>query len=105
VFDHALGFPVRDYTTQSRFVLYDSGAVALQYVSLGNAYHGGYMASNGTLTFEWAGNGWSATGTVSGRVLMVHYSAWMQLSDFEDAVYQETSSTLAMRASVDPAAR
>jgi hypothetical protein len=90
-FDHNLTTHPRDYTQMSRFVLYDNGAFALQYVSLGGEYHGGYTESNGVITFEWEGwsiaGPWGATGTLNDGSLSVRYNEIMQLSDFEDAVY------------------
>jgi hypothetical protein len=89
--DHELTYPVRDYTKQSRFVVYDDGAFALQYVSLGIEYRGGYTESNGVVTFQWEGwstaGPWGATGTLKDGSLTVQYNLIMGLSDFEDAVY------------------
>lgn len=92
VFDHELTYPVRDYTRASRLVLYDNGAFALQYPSLGTvAYRGGYSAANGEMTFEWEGwstaGAWGATAALTGDALTMRYNLIMQLSDFEDAAY------------------
>jgi hypothetical protein len=93
-FDHQLANAPRDYTKQSRFVLYDNGAFALQYESLGIEYRGGYTESNGGLTFQWEGwsiaGAWGATGTLKDGSLSVQYNLIMQLSDFEDAAYALT---------------
>ena len=90
-FDHELTYRLSDYTKQSRFVLYDNGAFALQYVSLGIEYRGGYTESNGLITFQWEGwstaGPWGATGTLKDGSLTVQYNLIMQLSDFEDAGY------------------
>ena len=90
-FDHKLTYPLTDYTKQSRFVLYDNGAFALQYVSLGIEYRGGYTESNGVITFQWEGwsiaGPWGATGTLKDGSLTVRYNLIMQMTDFEDAVY------------------
>jgi hypothetical protein len=90
-FDHELTYPLRDYTKQSRFVLYDNGAFTLQYVSLGMEYRGGYTESNGVITFQWEGwstaGPWGATGTLKDGSLTVQYNLIMTFSDFEDAVY------------------
>jgi len=92
-FDHELAYPVRDYTKQSRFVLYDNGAFILQYAicNCGGAYRGRYTKANGVITFEWEGwstaGPWGATATVEGDTLTVRYNVIMVLSDFEDAVY------------------
>jgi hypothetical protein len=90
-FDHELMYQLRDYTKQSRFVLYDDGAFALQYVSLGIEYRGGYTESNGVVAFGWEDSSaavpWAATGTLKDGSLSVQYNLIMQLSDFENAVY------------------
>jgi len=90
-FDHQFTYPLTDYTRQSRFVLYDNGAFALQYVSLGIDYRGGYTESNGVITFQWEGwsvaGPWGATGTLKDGSLTVQYNLIMQMTDFEDAVY------------------
>jgi hypothetical protein len=90
-FAHELTYPLRDYTKQSRFVVYDNGAFTLQYVSLGIEYRGGYTESNGVITFQWEGwstaGPWGATGTLKDGSLTVQYNLIMMLSDFEDAVY------------------
>ena len=93
-FDKALAYGVRDYTKQSRFVLYDTGGFALQYASLGGEYRGGYTEANGVITFAWEGwstaGPWLATGTLKGGSLTVQYNFIMMMSDFEDAVYRLT---------------
>jgi hypothetical protein len=93
-FDQAVVPGVRAYTEQSRFVLYDTGGFALQYLSLGIEYRGGYTESNGVITFEWEGwstaGPWGATGTLKDRSLTVQYNVIMMMSDFEDAVYRLT---------------
>jgi hypothetical protein len=82
---------VSDSTKQSRFVLYDDGAFALQYVSLGVEYRGGYTESNGVVTLAWEGwstaGPWGATGTLKDGSLTVRYNLIMSLSDFDDAAY------------------
>jgi hypothetical protein len=90
-FERETAYRVREYTKQSRFLLYDNGAFALQYVSLGGDYRGGYTESNGVITFEWEGwnisGPWGATGTLQDGRLSVHYNDIMMWSDFEDAAY------------------
>ena len=90
-FDHQLANGLQDYTRQSRFILYDDGAFALKYDSLGIEYHGGYTESNGAVVFQWEGwslaGSWGATGVLEGGALTVHYNDIMMLSDFEDAAY------------------
>ena len=90
-FDHELAYAVRDYTTQSRFVLYDSGSFALEFPSVGREYHGGYTEANGVMTFYWedwsTAGPWGATGTIKDGSLTVQYNVIMLLIDFEHAAY------------------
>jgi len=90
-FDRELTYQLRDYTKQSRFVLYDNGAFALQYLSLGGEYRGAYTESNGIIAFQFEGwsiaGAWGATGMLKDGSLTVQYNLIMRLSDFEDAVY------------------
>jgi len=86
VFARELRYPVRDYTRESRFVLYDNGVVALQYIGLAFEYRGVYTYTNGVFAFHFGGN-WDAHGEISGDVLTVRYGDFMLHSDFEDAVY------------------
>jgi hypothetical protein len=90
-FDHELTYPPTAYTKQSHFVLYENGAFALKYVSLGLEYRGGYTESNGVITFEWEGcsgaGPWGASGTLKDGSLTVRFNAVMQMTDFEDGVY------------------
>lgn len=90
VYDHAFWDP-QAYTTQSRFVLYDDHAFALQYPGIAD-YRGAYTESaNGVIDFTWEGwstaGPWGATGALDGDRLTVRYNIIMALSDFEDAVY------------------
>jgi hypothetical protein len=79
---------IADYTKNSRFVLYDNGAFALQYLNLGGQYRGSYTEANGQIKFTWeACCGWDATANLEGDSLKVQYGLGMQMSDFEDAVY------------------
>jgi len=91
VFARELTYGVTNYTSHSRFVLYDDGAFALQYTSLGIEYHGAYTEANGVITFQWEGwsgmGSWGATGVLNGNSLTVQYNFVMQMNDFEDAVY------------------
>src|SRR5262245_61807059 len=95
-FNRALSYPVREFTVNSRYVLYDDGSFALQYSSIGGEYLGTYQDTNGVLTFRWQGwsiaGPWGATGSLQGDSLAVKYNDIMTLSDFEDAVYTETTS-------------
>ena len=84
---------VADYTRASRYVLYDNGAFELQYYVLGGSYRGGYEQAVDIVTFHWEGAGsgpaaWGASASLAGDTLTVRYNLNMQMSDFEDAVYQ-----------------
>ena len=92
VFDHILMYPVRDYTNQSRFVLFDNGAFALEYP--GFSYPGQYRAAGNVLMFLFQFQGrtvdeaWDdATGRLQGDSLTIEFDLLMQHSDFENAVY------------------
>ena len=91
VFERELGHQVSDYTRRSRMVLYDNGAVVLQYVGLGD-YRGAYSEANGAIMLDLdAGvhstHPWLADATLSGGTLTVRYNFDMNMSGFEDAVY------------------
>ena len=89
VFERASGYPVRPYTQASRFVLYENGAFALQYVSLGVDYRGRYTEANGELRLQWADSSSDAArGVIENTSLAVEYPFVMQMSDFENAVYR-----------------
>jgi hypothetical protein len=97
VFEQGTGRRVSDYTRQSRFLLYDNRAFALQYPSPppGGEYRGEYSESNGVITFEWkdswnAAFPWGATGRLQDGLLTVQYNLMMQMTDFEDAAYRLT---------------
>jgi hypothetical protein len=90
VFSGNLSYPVVGYTTTSRYVLYENGAFALQYASLG-AYVGTYRQESGLISFVFAGDArWTATGTLNGESLEVRYNLIMEHSDFENAVYRRS---------------
>ena len=96
IFEHA-GYRVAEYTQNSRFVLYDNGAFALQYLTLGGQYRGSYTEENGVIALTWEDSSnayfpWGATGRLEGDSLNVQYNLNMQLSDFEDAVYTRSPS-------------
>ena len=87
VFERA-NYRVAGYTEKSRFVLYDNGAFALQYLNLEVQYRGSYTQENGLISFTWADCcGWDATARLEGDSLKVQFGLRMQMSDFEDAVY------------------
>jgi hypothetical protein len=87
----------RDYTRNSRVVLYANGAFVLQYLprSVGDSpFRGQYQDVNGVLMFLFEFQGRSvddpwddATGTLRGDLLTLQYAEGMHQADFEDAVY------------------
>jgi hypothetical protein len=97
IFSREESYPVHDFTKQSRFVLYDNGALALQYPhsQYGSGLFRGaykYENSNVMILFEFQGRSvgeqWvDATGTLKGDSLTIQYSETMQHSSFENAVY------------------
>ena len=90
-------YRVSDLTRQSRVILFDNGAFALQYPP--NQYgtgvfRGAYQDAGGLLMFLFEGQGrtvgtpWNdATATLESDLLTLTYSERMQHSDFENAVY------------------
>jgi hypothetical protein len=98
LFASGLSHPVREWTSGSRYVLYDDGTFALQYLQSQGSfeYLGTYTQMNALITFHWQANQnvpapWRpATGTLSDDSLTVRYDAIMNLDDFEDAVYIRT---------------
>jgi len=97
IFDRDVSYPVREYTRNSRVVLYENGAFGLRYPSIGEAgyeYRGQYQNANGAIMFLFEFQGRSvgsafndATGTLKGDSLTVQYDWNMRMADFEDAVY------------------
>jgi hypothetical protein len=96
LFADAASYPVSEITVGSRYVLYDDGTFALQYLrSRGSSeYRGTYKEANGLLTFEWEGwsaaGPWGATALLGDDSLTVRYNLIMELTDFENAVYLRT---------------
>ena len=97
-FASQVNYPVRDFTKQSSFVLYENGAFGLRYEadSTGPAftYSGQYQNANGVLMllFEFQGRSvydlWDdARGMLKGDSLTIQFQESMQHADFEDAVY------------------
>ena len=95
-FSRELNYAVSGYTVGSRFVLYDDGGFALQYLqSAGSSeYRGTYVENGRSINFAWEGwsaaGPWGATGELTGDLLAVRYNLIMELSDFENAVYVRT---------------
>jgi hypothetical protein len=94
VFDCELAYPVRDFTKQSRFVLFDNGAFVLEYPSLAYRLPGQYRATDSVLMFLFEFQGrtvdeaWNdATGRFQGDSLTIEFDLLMQHSDYENAVY------------------
>lgn len=97
IFDRQLSYPVRDFTTHSRVVLYDNGAFELRYPPSqygSGVYRGAYQDAHGVLMFLFefqgrpVGTPWDdASGTLAGDSLTVEYHELMRHADFENAVY------------------
>ena len=90
LFSGPLLYPVRDFTTGSKYVLYETGAFSLQYPSFSDpGYLGSYRQENDEINFDFGADGsWDASGTLNGDLLEVRYSQMMEHSDFENAVYK-----------------
>ena len=87
-FSQQLSYPVRPYTVDSKYVLYENGAFTLQYP--GGQYVGAYDRDNDTVFFRFSANAgqWVATATLRGDSLQVQYNLDMEMSDFENAAYR-----------------
>ena len=87
VFSHPLEHPVQDYTTNSTYLLYETGAFALQYRrSRARSWartSGKRTGSSSVLRRYPVG----CLGTINGDSLEVRYNDIMVHSDFENAVY------------------
>ena len=93
-FDRQASYPVQSYTVGSRYVLYDDGTFALQYLTAGE-YRGRYREASTTVTLDFDGFGDAgATGTLVGDMLTVQYSILMWLADFQDAIYVRENARL-----------
>lgn len=96
-FDREVSYSVREYTRNSRVVLYENGAFELQYPPSEygpGLYRGQYRNADGVIMFLFEFQGRSvgspfndATGTLKGDSLTVQYDWSMRMADFEDAVY------------------
>lgn len=86
----------------SRYVLYDNGAFALQFSGTSSQTNGRYVDTDGLLELAWEQNStvpedhpdparwpgpWEATATLAGDTLSVAYPVHMWLVGFLDAVY------------------
>jgi|SRR5688572_23448330 len=92
-FDFAgpLTYRVAHYTTTSVYVLNPAGTFALHYPELSAtlAYVGTYQQDGDHISFRFSGSGaWEAEGTLDGDSLTVRYNIMMEMSDFENAIYQ-----------------
>ena len=97
IFARQLSYPVSDYTRHSRIVLYDNGALALEYPTLPTAgtLGGQYRRADAALMVLFAfpsgrytDESWDdATLTLSGDSLTIEYEEQMQHADWENAVY------------------
>jgi hypothetical protein len=98
LFASKLSYPVSEWTSASRYVLYDDSTFAVQSLrSQGSfEYLGTYTVANTLITFRWDANQnvpapWRpATGTLTADSLTVRYDAIMNMDGFEDAVYIRT---------------
>lgn len=79
----------QSYTRWSRYVLYEDGRFELQLLAPSpSAYRGTYTEGSGVIVFAW--DNWTAgraTGSLEGDVLTVKYNLFLQMTDFDDAVY------------------
>ena len=95
-FSAPLDYPVRGFTSTSRYVLFNNGAFSLRYESLDEGtFTGSYRQEDGRIIFDFGGDGVGSQGgqpeaiaTIDGDLLLVRYSDMMQHSDFESAVYR-----------------
>jgi hypothetical protein len=91
LFSGPLSYQVRDYTTGSKYVLYDNGAFSLQYASLAASYPGTYRQENGRISFDFNADGsWDGSGALNADLLEVRYTETMEHSDFENALYRRS---------------
>ena len=88
VFSHPLEYPVKVYTTNSTYVLCETGAFALQYWTVGRPHVGTYQREKNRILFSFAWDlRWNVVGTINGDSLEVRYNDIMVHTDFENAVY------------------
>jgi hypothetical protein len=89
LFSGPLSYRVSDYTTGSKYVLYDNGAFTFQYPTQSVPYVGAYRQETVGISFDFSpvDGSWDASGALNGDLLEVRYSLNMELSDFENAVY------------------
>jgi hypothetical protein len=84
----------------SRYVIYENGTFSLQYVSPVWGffeYPGRYSRTDSAITFQFDANGgafpsWLADGIFAGGSLTVKYNEDMNMSDFEDGTYTQSTS-------------
>jgi hypothetical protein len=98
LFAGELSYPVHEWTRSSRYVLYEDGTFALQYLQSAGSfeYRGIYTEADTQVVFRFYDNQnvsapWGgATGTLLDDLLTVRYDLIMSLDDFEDAAYSRT---------------
>ena len=80
-------------SVSTRYVLYDDGTFAMQFVLPGKFYSlgGRYARTASLIDFFWDASTsvspWSSTGTLTGDQLAVKYNVIMLAIDFEDGTY------------------
>ena len=92
VFSEPLGGYVDVYTRESKYVLYDNSAFALEFAAFPRPLLGVYRQENGRISFDFLANGLSAdaSGDLKGDLLEVCYSEQMLQTDFANAVYRRS---------------
>ena len=82
------------YANGSRYVIYDNGTFSLQFPF--GEYLGRYSRKDSAITFQFDGwsvmGPWLADGIFAGDSLTVKYNEVMNLSDFEDGTYTQSTS-------------
>ena len=77
---------LRSGDVRFRFVLDEDGTFALQ-TSAGSEWRGTYSSEDATVTLDFEGANWLATGTLRGDSLFVEYNEAALLNDFQNGVY------------------
>ncbi|MEJ7758602.1 MAG: hypothetical protein WKF55_03300 [Gemmatimonadaceae bacterium] len=97
---YGLFSPYHGSRLASRYILYEDGALGLQFSSARFGffeYPGKYSRADSLITFNFNGSNtagpWEATGTLRGDSLSVRYNFVMGLADFMDGVYVRSAGT------------